>query len=824
MRRIILVLTTSVLSITVLRAQPITQQEAMERVIRHITANNTQMRAPMRGVSQLEPAHVEADKIYAFNIKGGGYIIASADARTLPVLGYSSTGSIDWDTMPDNMRAWLQQYDDAVASLGSLTDFQDGQFRGSDGQLQTNPQSGHEPIEPLISTHWGQDAPYNGRIPLYGGNNPNLDGQPCKTGCSAVAMAQIMNYYKWPKSLSDGIPAYISHDNEYGIASEWTIDSIPPFTFDWDNMLNDYTVLNPETRQRDTIGTDAQRNAVSVLMRYCGQSLKVIYTPLSTGANSLVACQELVNRFNYPAATWLYRDSLFGIDQWEDIVYGELAAGRPLYYSASDERMGGHAFICDGYDGNGLFHINWGWDSDKDGYYSLSVLAPFLSTDKSVGSEGLGFSSRQKVIIYTDPHMEPQPAPKGCLDDETIINLYDSIWVESVNMVHFIYAYNGDDATHISADYAFGTIDKNGLPTPLFPGDPNDSIVYPGNLIDIEIDSTSFLPGQSLKLYPMIKFRLPDEQWQVIPPKFKYIEAGRSNQGRFFITPHSLEMKVGTITGGTGRLGQPNDLTITFRNPSDVDFSDYIQIRPQYYGHIDQSSLTDDTPYTKGDQITARIYVKAGQEFQATLSFTPVKGGLTEFACYSSYRQYLGSFYLNLDNDTLTDYRNYLDNNSRVVQEDGQWIYELEICDKAGIPMDYPWMPASGIYIEVAQKYLGEKAQYSSIPVQDYLKALPDHCGSGDYKFTYRLPLNLDREGDFAVFSYLMYWIDESQNKYILTHFKTDTIHADAPAGISLIKTAPQPDRYYDLQGRALPSIPTEPGIYLRRGKKEKKQ
>ena len=177
MRRIILVLTTSVLSITVLRAQPITQQEAMERVIRHITANNTQMRAPMRRVSQLELAHVEADKIYAFNIKGGGYIIASADARTLPVLGYSSTGSIDWDTMPDNMRAWLQQYDDAVASLGSLTDFQDGQFRGSDGQLQTNPQSGHEPIEPLISTHWGQDAPYNGRIPLYGGNNPNLDAK-----------------------------------------------------------------------------------------------------------------------------------------------------------------------------------------------------------------------------------------------------------------------------------------------------------------------------------------------------------------------------------------------------------------------------------------------------------------------------------------------------------------------------------------------------------------------------------------------------------------------------------------------------------------------
>ena len=64
----------------------------------------------------------------------------------------------------------------------------------------------------------------------------------------------------------------------------------------------------------------------------------------------------------------------------------------------------------------------------------------------------------------------------------------------------------------------------------------------------------------------------------------------------------------------------------------------------------------------------------------------------------------------------------------------------------------------------------------------------------------------------------------ESQNKYILTTKKNDTIHVDMPTGISPVETVTQPDRYYDLQGRALLSIPTEPGIYLRRGRKEKKQ
>ena len=33
-----------------------------------------------------------------------------------------------------------------------------------------------------------------------------------------------------------------------------------------------------------------------------------------------------------------------------------------------------HAFICDGYDDNGLFHFNWGWSGSHNGFFAMSAL------------------------------------------------------------------------------------------------------------------------------------------------------------------------------------------------------------------------------------------------------------------------------------------------------------------------------------------------------------------------------------------------------------------------------------------------------------------
>ena len=47
--------------------------------------------------------------------------------------------------------------------------------------------------------------------------------------------------------------------------------------------------------------------------------------------------------------------------------------GLPLYYSGQSSE-GGHAFVCDGYDDNGLFHYNWGWSGSGDDYYDFDLM------------------------------------------------------------------------------------------------------------------------------------------------------------------------------------------------------------------------------------------------------------------------------------------------------------------------------------------------------------------------------------------------------------------------------------------------------------------
>ncbi len=54
----------------------------------------------------------------------------------------------------------------------------------------------------------------------------------------------------------------------------------------------------------------------------------------------------------------------------------------PILYGGQSTSVG-HEFVCDGYDGNGYFHFNWGWGGMSDGYFILDALNP-----NSVGTGG----------------------------------------------------------------------------------------------------------------------------------------------------------------------------------------------------------------------------------------------------------------------------------------------------------------------------------------------------------------------------------------------------------------------------------------------------
>ena len=250
---LLLVLTTAGVS-----AQQISEEQARDRALKYLTANGAAKARGMNVASDRKAttAKTDAKSIYAFNLEGGGYVIASGDSRALPVLGYSATGTIDWDRMPDNMRAWLKSYDQAMATLGNTKEFTDGVSRRG---LKTR--APREAIKPLLKTHWDQGAPYWNDVPPYDGANPDWKGQQSLTGCVATAMAMVMDYYQWPKEACTEIPAYditTAHEN---VEKVWHIDALPSTTFDWGLMLDNYETPD------GVIGTPEQQEAVAKLMR-----------------------------------------------------------------------------------------------------------------------------------------------------------------------------------------------------------------------------------------------------------------------------------------------------------------------------------------------------------------------------------------------------------------------------------------------------------------------------------------------------------------------------------------------------------------------------
>lgn len=328
--------------------------------------------------------------LYVFSVsEAGGFVIVSNDDSTLRILGFSDTGTLDLENMPDEQRAWLQGYADEIAWLKQHGD--GGVPPGTLGNTRAGTHE-KEPVAPLVTARWNQRAPYNGLCPEYSA------GKQAVTGCVATAMAQVMRYHKWPATATGAIPGY---RDGYGVDQM----SLEPVTFDWGNMLDSYG--GSESAEQNT--------AVARLMQYCGHAVEMNYGP-SSGASMFKVAGALKNYFGYKETTTYLSRSFYTNDKWEDIIYHELVSHRPVLYGGQSTG-GGHAFVCDGYQyeyGTDFFHINWGWGGKSDEYYVLSVLDPYSGQGVGGSSSKGGFYFGQEAIIGIQ-----KPTDTGALADIT---------------------------------------------------------------------------------------------------------------------------------------------------------------------------------------------------------------------------------------------------------------------------------------------------------------------------------------------------------------------------------------------------------------------
>lgn len=318
------------------------------------------------------------------------YYVFTSDARTLfvgaddaaaPLLGYIDRDVDNLDQLPPQMKWWLGEYSREIAYASGNAAI----------KLNVAPDGAtddREPIEPLVATRWDQSAPYNDSLPLS-------NGIRCYTGCVATAMAQAMKYFNWP-AKGTGTLSYTWDGN----AMSMNLDSTP---FEWGQMLDTYTTA--------TDGSEAQRAAVATLMKACGYSVNMNYgsTSAGSGASPFSIVPALVEHFGYDKGTELMMRDFYTIDEWNEMIYQNLATTGPVIYGG-ESAEGGHCFICDGYESDGYFHINWGWSGDYDGYFLLSALDP---AGQGAGGSAGGYNSNQDAVIGMKKPVEGSsyPAP-----------------------------------------------------------------------------------------------------------------------------------------------------------------------------------------------------------------------------------------------------------------------------------------------------------------------------------------------------------------------------------------------------------------------------
>lgn len=353
---------------TNLNAGPVTQEQALQKAREFMTGRifkEPKLRLETGTETKTEKGE---NPYYVFNAAGdNGFVIVSGDDRTEAILGYADQGNIDMTNLPDNLKNWLEGYAEQIEALGDMVLTDAGQS------------TSWAAVAPFVTCHWNQTAPFNLKCPEYS------SGRYCVTGCVATAMAQVMYYYRWPSAPLNEIAAYKSTYNGY----TFYLDALPVVNFQWNKMRDDYS--SNET------GEAAQ--AVAELMQYCGQAVQMKYSPNSSGA--IVYASDLINMFGYSNSAKDVNRADYTTLEWEEMIYAEVAAQRPVLYGGSSS-SGGHQFVCDGYDGNGKFHINWGWGGSSDGFFVLSVLNPYFKGTGG-GTARDGYTNLQDAIIGIQP-------------------------------------------------------------------------------------------------------------------------------------------------------------------------------------------------------------------------------------------------------------------------------------------------------------------------------------------------------------------------------------------------------------------------------------
>lgn len=443
-----------------------------------------------------EPAKGDNDYLYIYGYDTGGFVLVTGDDRFKPVLAYSGVGKFQTDgSMPENVKNWIAMYVDEMKQAI------DGKVEIGNEQAVTRSGDNLPASVPnFITTQWDQSSPYNDKCPLF--VDKNARGM---TGCVATAMAQILNYYKYP-AVGKGYNSYKPNNFKDSLRLDFS-----KCTFDWANMRDTYGMTyNSTTKTWTNDYTDAQDSAVAQLMYACGVAVNMNYGVNASGANMKNVRPALRTFFGFDQSA-RYLSRYYSTDQWMSIIKTDLAQKHPILYTGSssnttddpDNPVDSHAFILCGYDENDNVYVNWGWGGYCDGYWSLDAFTP----------AGYIFKYIHQMVcnIMPDQGANSQPAPKE------IFFFYPpkstAMKVKKGDKVDFSIDFDNSDYDTFNGTMAGLLYKDDKLYSVL---NPQETTIKHDGYVDFPLkDLPTDLPEGSYQLYYAIK-QSNAKNWQII--------------------------------------------------------------------------------------------------------------------------------------------------------------------------------------------------------------------------------------------------------------------------------------------------------------------
>ena len=407
-----------------------------------------------------------------------------------------------------------------------------------------------------------------------------------------------MYYHKWPSATIEDIAGYTNQRVING--RTMVLNDIPAGTpIKWNSM-------NPTYVGNETDLSVEANKAVAELMVYCGTSVKMVYGT-SSSASTTTAATMLKKKFDYSPDLKEISRYNYSLSAWTDIIYNELKEKRPVLYSGSTSSSG-HAFVVDGYNGDELFHVNWGWGGSCDGYFMLTVMNPDATDGAGASASSDGYSSGQSALIGIRPN-------DGTISEENAAALtFDNTSVSGATITFgTVGNYSGSEN---SFNYTIATMDEDGTLTPISNIKTVSNLGSGWYYSNISF-TVSGLPDGKYKIVPVSRV-VGTEKWiyNNSGATEEYIEAEVVN-GNVTLSLHSPVFSLEATN-----FSYPGSLVANTEQPVNVTIKN---LGDEFYGTVYLfASQTSNKGIANGP---FGITVTKGNSIETTLFFTPTSSG-----------------------------------------------------------------------------------------------------------------------------------------------------------------------------------------------------